>query len=439
MQSTSYSEHRLADTPRTAWHALPAGLYPSILYFFFNTIGLPLGLTYMSLLAPLLYFWVIKKRKKELLLPLLLLLLPFIVLHALEGDTDKQRYVIALLNIIAVYIFCQAFYTWLVTERQKEKIFSRLILLNTILCVIATGFYFTPYSDLFWIEQALTDNVSGFRRLKMFTYEASYYALLFVPLFLFYFIRYTLHLTGKRRAGLLFMLFLPLVLSFSIGVILCLLAAGFLTLLIHYASLHTRRRVVNGFITFGIGAIVVFAVTYVFFRDNPLFLRLENILAGRDTSSTGRTAEAFILAQKILAEHNSWWGIGPGQLSLAGDDIIRGYYLYHHTTPVAIPNAAAETLVLFGWTGFSLRFLLQLFLFWYTKVWTNYYRLLLFLFIFLFQFMGSYITNMAEYVIWILAFTNAFPALDVKHFSRRKKNRQVAQAPGATASSINCP
>ncbi|MGZ5135232.1 MAG: hypothetical protein ACXWCG_08785, partial [Flavitalea sp.] len=39
-----------------------------------------------------------------------------------------------------------------------------------------------------------------------------------------------------------------------------------------------------------------------------------------------------------------------------------------------------------------------------TKVWSNYYRLSLFLFIFIYQFTGSYLTNIAEYVIWILAF-----------------------------------
>ncbi|MBK7308936.1 MAG: hypothetical protein IPI88_19255 [Chitinophagaceae bacterium] len=39
-----------------------------------------------------------------------------------------------------------------------------------------------------------------------------------------------------------------------------------------------------------------------------------------------------------------------GQLELAGADLIRGYYLYYHNTPVAIPNAAAETLALLaGW------------------------------------------------------------------------------------------
>ncbi len=75
---------------------------------------------------------------------------------------------------------------------------------------------------------------------------------------------------------------------------------------------------------------------------------------------------------------------------------------------------SAETLAVFGWVGFFLRFVVEIFLFFYTKVWTNYYRLLLFFFMFIYQFTGSFITNVAEYVIWILAFTNVFNQFDVK-------------------------
>ncbi|MBC7536218.1 MAG: hypothetical protein H7258_11050, partial [Ferruginibacter sp.] len=61
------------------------------------------------------------------------------------------------------------------------------------------------------------------------------------------------------------------------------------------------------------------------------------------------------------------------------------------------------------------------FLFFYTKVWTNYFRLLLFIFIFIYQFTGSFVTNIAEYVIWILAFTNVFVEFDVDKRLRVEK------------------
>jgi hypothetical protein len=73
----------------------------------------------------------------------------------------------------------------------------------------------------------------------------------------------------------------------------------------------------------------------------------------------------------------------------------------------------AETLVNFGWIGIMIRFLAEGLLFAYTRVWNNYFRLTLFLFMFIYQFTGSFITSTAEYVIWILAFTNAFPRFDV--------------------------
>ncbi len=400
--------------------ARQAALLFAVIYFFLNTVGLPLGLTYTTLLAPLFYIWVVIKRKTDILLSFIGLLLPFIVAHILLVDVEVKKYAIAVFNILAVYIFGQAFYTWLRFDAEKEKVFRKVLLINTVLCGIAIIFYFTPLRYFFWIQQNLTDKVDQFLRLKLFTYEASYYAMLFTPLFSFYFLRYVLRLNRENSAVLLFMLFLPFVLSFSIGVIMCLVAGGLLTFFVHFRSLHTKRRVVNGFITFGFIAIALFALGFIFFRNNPVFLRLENIFMGKDTSTMGRTEEAFILAKKLLEEKSWYWGIGPGQLSLTGADIIRSYYLYSFHTPVAIPNAAAETLALFGWVGFIIRLLVQVVLFFMTKVWTNYYRLLLFFFIFLYQFMGSYITNAAEYVIWILAFTNAFPEFNVSG-----KNKEV--------------
>jgi len=97
-----------------------------------------------------------------------------------------------------------------------------------------------------------------------------------------------------------------------------------------------------------------------------------------------------------------------------GADIIREYYLYYTNAKTAIPNAVAETIAVFGWVGVAVRIFLQFFFFYHTKVWRNYYRLILFLFIFVYQFTGSFLTNLAEYVIWILAFTNIFDQFNIK-------------------------
>jgi hypothetical protein len=154
-------------------------------------------------------------------------------------------------------------------------------------------------------------------------------------------------------------------------------------------------------------------ILVVFFRNNILFSRVQNILLGRDTSGKGRTFDAYILADKVLQTGNEYWGIGAGQLKIIGESIVADYYLYYKDFTAVVPNAVAETWVVFGWVGLSFRFFIEIFLFFYTKVWSNYFRLLLFIFIFIYQFTGSFITNVAEYVIWILAFTNVFSQFDV--------------------------
>ncbi len=391
----------------------------AFLYFFFNIAGLPFGLTYMTLLAPIFYGWVLLKRKQEVLLPLITILLPFIIAHLFFIKVEEKEYAFSMLNIIAVYIFGQAFFTWLKIADNKEHLFKLLLQVNFFLCLVAILFYFSTYHEIFWIKQNLTSKVEDFLRLKMFTYEASYYALVFTPIFLFFFLQYILGQNTINKNYLLIMLFLPFVLSFSIGVIVCLIAAGILTTLVQ-GSLLIKRRVINGIITVGFISVLLLAVTFIFSRDNPFFLRIENIILGNDSSATGRTSDAFILTNQILQEKNLYWGIGLGQLNIVGEDIIRAYYLYHYAQPVAIPNVSAETLALLGWIGLILRICIELFFFFYTKVWRNYFRLMLFFFIFLYQFTGSYITNLAEYVIWIMAFTNVFPAFNV-----RKKNTEA--------------
>jgi hypothetical protein len=385
----------------------------AFIYFFINSLGLPAGLLYTSLLAPFFYIWVLLKRKNEPALPFIACMLPFLIAHLFFIGVDEKQYAITMLNLLAVYIFGQAFYTWLKTDPDKEKTLKSILVLNFIVCIIATLFYLTPLRDIFWIQQNLTSGVADFLRLKMFTYEASYYALLFAPLFLYFFLQYVLQKNTIDKRLLVLMLFVPYVLSFSVGVIACLLMAGLLCFLIHFRSLHTKRRIVNGFINTAFAAAVLIIIAFLFFRENPFFIRLENIFSGNDSSASGRTKDSFIIAGRLLERGNSWWGIGPGQLKTEGADLIRAYYLYHYTAPVAIPNAAAETLALFGWVGFVLRIAVEFFFFFITKPWNNYYRLTIFFFIFFYQFSGSFITNVAEYVAWILAFTNAFPAFNI--------------------------
>jgi hypothetical protein len=393
----------------------------AILYFFFNSLLLPFGLTWTALLAPVFYIWIWQKRRTDILIPFLLCLVPFIIIHFTMTGVEAGSYLFSLVNLLLVYISCQAVYTFFKVCRDPGAIFKKILILNFIFCVMAIPFYFLPAWSMVWDEQILAGGVNALRRLKLFVYEPSYYALLFVPVFCFFLLQYLFRQNTIPGKLLLVMLFLPYVLSFSMGVIASLLIAGIFTWILHFRALTRKPRILNGLVYAGATLASALFILVFFFRHNPVFLRIGNVLRGEDTSGNGRTVDAFILARKILEEKNEIWGIGLGQIKILGEDIIRSYYLYNIDFTVAIPNAAAETLAIFGWVGLTIRLATEIFLFFYTRVWNNYYRLLLFFFVFIYQFTGSFITNIAEYVIWILAFTNVFGQFE------RKVSKSVSQ------------
>ncbi len=387
-------------------------LLVGIMVFFLNSAGLPYGLLYTTLLVPFFYLWIIRRTKWEPVLPFLLMLSPFIIAHLIIG-VDAPAYFISLSNIICIYIFCVAFYLFLRSGADIERLFTRLLFINFFLCLIAIPFYFTPIFNIFWIEQTLTEGISNFRRLKMFTYEASYYSTLMVPLIFFFISQIMLRLNKLPMLQVLLLLLLPMLMSFSLGVISAIIFSLAVTYLIWFKRLIRKKRVfdfvVAGLTVFVVGTFLLFFL----FPDNTLFVRIGKVLSGHDSSAKGRTFEAFLLADKINALKSQFFGIGFGQVKKIGAETIRDFYQYGDDYAINIPNATAETIAILGWFGFAIRLFIEGFLFFYTRVWSNYYRLFLFFFIFLYQFTGSFITNLAEYMIWVLAFTSVFPQFDV--------------------------
>lgn len=397
----------------------------AFIYFFINSLGLPFGLTYTAVLSPVLYWWTVRQRKQEILLPFFVLLVPVILVHLYQG-VEAKSYFISLLNYTFVYIFCQAFYTFLKTADDKEIIFRNLLIANTILCLIAIPVYFTPINEIVWMKENITEGLDNFLRLKLFTYEASYCALLCTPLFFYYFNQVIFRQNKMNSWLLLAMITLPFLLSFSIGTIACILFAVVTVFMIYCTRLIRKRRVISIVAITAAISFTALGLMLAFFPDNSLFVRIGNILQGKDTSGNGRTAEAFILAVKMLKLKTFAFGIGAGQVKTLGAEIVRDYYFYPFDfTNIAIPNATAETLALFGWVGVSFRFAVEIFLFFYTKVWTNYFRLMLFLFIFLYQFTGSFVTNIAEYVVWIMAFWKGWNEFDVRKEMQNSEQRAM--------------
>lgn len=391
----------------------------AFIYFFVNAVGLPFGLLYTIFLTPLFYVWLVIKGKRQVLLKFFIFATPFIIAHFVLG-VDPFQYVRSLVLFFTVYIFCYSFYTLITTYNGLEDIFYKILVINFFLTIIALFFAFSPSRSLFW-ERGHWSSIAAYAnnedwpRLTMFTYEASYYSTLLVPIFAFYFIKLILGQIEKKAGLIVLMITLPLALSLSLGVIGGLLLSSTILICINFGRFLTRKRLLYSFCAILIISSLTFIILLIFYRDNPLFARVIAFVTGNDQSGRGRTSEAFYLAYTIADLKSIWWGIGPGQLKIIGDSVIRSFYHYPKSiTQVSIPNALAETLVLFGLFGCFLRLFTVIYLFYKTRVLNNYFRTFLFFYIFIYQFTGSFTTNIAEYVIWILAFTNVFPQFD-KH------------------------
>ncbi|NOT74804.1 MAG: hypothetical protein HOP08_07730 [Cyclobacteriaceae bacterium] len=398
--------------------------YPfAFIYFFVNAVGLPFGLLYTTLLTPLFYLWVFLKGKRLIIVKFIAFATPFVFFHLLNG-VSKYFYLKSFLLYFTVYVFCYAFYMLITTYADVESIYKKLAITNFQLTIVAVLFVFTEYYSFFWTNWTIavgSIEITDWKRLTMFTYEPSYYSFLLVPIFSFYFIRFILKQNSKMDFYILLMVMGSLVLSFSMGVIGGLILSVFILFSLNSSTMLTSKKLLYSFFGLVTFFLLTFICLWIFFPENPFFVRISAIFLGADGSANGRTFEALQLSYIIADLKSVWWGIGPGQLKIIGDPVIREFYNYPESYgQVSIPNAFAETFALFGFFGIGLRLFLEIYFFFKTKVLQNYYRTLLFLFIFIYQFTGSFTSNIAEYVIWILAFTNIFPQFDKKQNSLTK-------------------
>lgn len=391
----------------------------AFLYFFLNSVALPMPLLYTTLLTPVLYGWLLLKKQRHVLLPFAAALLPFAVVQFSNG-VDAFFYVKSVIYYCCVYIFTYA--CCLLARRYAgwPGIFEKLTLYNfwfTLICIVL---FLTPYREAVWYVSTVSGGLENMPRLAMLTYEASYYSTLLVPLFGFFFLRLVLGKVTRQNVLYTLMPVFSLVLSFSFGVLGCLVIAFLLLMTFHIRQFLTRKSILYPLLSLAALGVLALVFLLVVYPENPLVIRINNVLTGNDSSGRGRTLEAFELAYLIAESSNVWWGVGPGQLKVAGDFIIRDYYdmLPSFDLVVTIPCAFAETLAIFGLIGAAARFLITWYLFFRTRVYTNYFRLFLFIYIFIYQFTGSFITNVAEYVIWVFAFVNVFPEFDKQRTAR---------------------
>ena len=387
-----------------------------VLYFFLNSFLLPLGLLYTTLLTPVFLIWLYRYPSFRYIWLFFIVSLPFMAVHFLHG-VDVVVYLKSYLLLFSVFVFSVCVYQFLKLVKSLGSIYRSLIIINLFLVVVALAVYFVPgLKDVFWYKNFLTKGVNDLYRLKLLTYEASYYSFLLAPIAIYYYLKILLF---RKRSGAttFLMVTIPLLLSLSFGVILAIVAAVLLLLCSDLRILSIHRNFARYTLILLVIGFAFLFILLQFFPDNIVFIRIENVFKGRDTSFSGRTFDSVFLGWKIAAQKSIFFGSGPGQTKVLGLELFNEYYNWHFASPdqLVIPNSMGDILAGYGLLGVMLKLSLEVYFFFKSRVYTNYYRLTIFLFVFLYQFTGSFITNIAEYVIWILAFyAPLFPEFDKK-------------------------
>lgn len=376
----------------------------ALLYFFFNGLWLPHGLLYTTLLTPLLLLWLHRSPVFKSINYFFIICIPFVIVHLLNG-VALFYYLRSFLVLFSAFVFSLCLYQFLTECKTLRLIYKDILLINAPLVCLSLIMLFIPsLKSQFWYTNEITPGIESVR-LQMLTYEPSYYSLLLVPIALYYYLKlFIFKLPNPTTVFLL--LTIPLLLSLSFGVILGIMLSLGITLL-WGAGIFFRGKNVPSyfFIAFLFLCIAIF-IMLLFFKDSVFVVRIANVLSGKDISFRGRTFDSFYLGWQIAAQKSIWWGCGFGQVKEIGTDIFNAFYntSIYTAESVGIPNAMGDTLATLGIAGVFLRIFLEIYFFFKTRVYSNYYRLCLFIFVFIYQFTGSFITNIAEYTIWVMAF-----------------------------------
>ena len=390
-------------------------LLVACLYFFFNSFLLPDGLLYTILLSPLFLYWLMSKKVHVFRNVILFILcwLPMLVIHYSYGIALNE-YVKSSALYFTVFVFSMTVYHYFKHYSfTYEPLMETVLKINFLFVLVCVFLLVANQRDTVWSVTDISEGVSDFPRLRMLTYEPSYYSLLLIPSFLFYFQYIFYRNMTTRKWVLLGTVLLSLGLSLSYGAIfISILTLGIFVL---YNLFSNVRRRHNKRFVFFLSAAIVMGVILILtlFAESGFVLRIMNIVSGTDSSINNRSSQAYFLALSIADLKSTVFGVGPGQLKLLGENLISLVYAFSDQPDsgqmARIPSSMAETLATFGWVGFSGKLLIELILFRKTRVKTSSFRLCLFIFMFIYQFVGSFSTNIVEIFFWTLAFSRVFP------------------------------
>lgn len=361
------------------------------IYFFFNGVGLPPGLFYTTVFSPLLYLWLYLEGRHWLTAKFLLVMSPFILAHMVIGVASPLQYLRSLSLWWTVYITVCAFCWALMKCRSIDRLFEQLIVLNFCATLLALAVFPTSLRYFFWLNN----------RLNLLSIEPSGYANLMLPLLVFTALR-LLRDNSVRNLSYLMMIALPFLLCQSLGGIVMGLAGIGISLMTGYRQFLHRSKSQTLLLYLAI------ATCALLLTPNPISARILQAAAGNDSSTNSRTINAYIAAYAVAAPNNMWWGLGLGQtkfidLSYLGLALGNGF-----------PNIVSYTFAEFGLIGLLTVLMVELYLFFRTRVYLNSFRLAMFVVAFFTQFTGSYPTSVQLYMIWFFAFYPIFPDFNLR-------------------------
>lgn len=367
----------------------------SILIFFFDSFILPGNLSLSVLLTPIWLFLIFQYKKQPILAGMLGILLAYTGIHLYYGMDMSNYFLNELLILSPLLLFVASFYLLSNNSVNLDFIFRDILILNFLLIIVSICSLLFPFiKDTFWYTATYSSNIHSFPRLKLFTDSPSLYCAWLAPVVIYFYTR-ILFFKTQRPLFSLFVISIPMILTLSLSGIFGVAITGIIVFRIYFNKIvySNKRKQLFIFIIAALPLLV--GLCYYLFPANPLFVRIHDVIKGYDASGKAKTVGAFTAAYELIQNKNFWFGIGPGQLNMAD-----------------LPNAAAQTIAAFGYFGLILRLGIELVLFIKTKVYTNPYRVWLFLFVFLYQFTGSGLTNTVEYIIWALAFAPILSDLD---------------------------
>ncbi|WP_188151605.1 hypothetical protein [Teredinibacter waterburyi] len=356
-----------------------------IIFFSINSIFLPFGLYFSHIFSLISFFYIVKWSKGSLFF--LLVIIVLFILYSfpvlMNNNVRISDYIVGFTILFLSIVFSVYIYLYIAYRLNDfHTLISIIIKINFSISVISSILFIFGQGTSLW-----TDSGSyGVNRLQLFFYEPSIYSLV-SSIFVIYAVTNFLKLKNKESFYLLMLSIFPLFLSKSFGVM------SAIALSIILGDIKNIAISLSSFKTWALGLILI--LTLIFMADS-LIERFESALQGQDNSGMVRVVYSLLSAIELVKDEGVLLGVGPGQLKY-----VIGKYTAEHVgfgASERLPNSVASTIATVGILGFSLKLIILIGLFYFTRSYKFSYSRCIFIFIFIYQFTGGYFNNLNEFV-----------------------------------------